>query len=878
MSIFDELPADAFGESPAPATTAPPKSAFDALPAEAFGDPAGVQQSAITAPTGLTPPAAPVEAVGPRPNPLAGSGMGLSLPSIVDTVAPQKPYTQAVPEEQRREASAIRRDMQARGEDPSVLIPQRDDPQTFQLAGVDKNEFYDALAQAAGTARGYFELEQASKRDGTPIPDRFRIPREKARDLSGKVADAYLKRLADYASYQVNTGQPLNSGYVAQQVANNVGDYVPFSPTGLAKMAELNAIAKKAEAGSELTQGEQDRMRLFTAELKADKTFAGGALDMAYKSFPYAAEFVATGGLGGAARAATKKTLTAAIEKAGLQTVVKSLEKTAATRIPAKVAERTLLDMGEGAARMAMDPAGLGEETLRRMLPGIDMQRDGEDFRAVMQAENPGDGFLDALGKAALNNTFENMGELAGKSLIEPAMQKMGRNAAKVEILKQWMASGTARTLKDARRFLEKTGWNGMVGEIAEEYYTSALQGGAGTQGDGAGFDNAVQQVLDTVANTPQMALSFLPMQAMGVAGAAQNNRNRQKVLDFKRDERGRLQEQRQKRDQAAAIMQERGFPAYLIDRMQTAKTPEQMAGAFDAMREHVAWQQGEQSDLAAAMLDAAEELDANVAAVDAEGKATFGRIGTSPGGGTMAAAQYEREQAAAAEKDRASGRDVQIATTNGRESTRMPEQKAEKPQKAPKPTRTLKDFGGLDPEAMGLKPVPSEEEARQSPNYMEYRRAGMADADAVRAAQGDLVDSGEPVGIEFPATAEDLFGKPASEAEQGAAALRDARAGKPLRFEQAPAEEIQQTQEYRELRRAGLTHLDAVAQIRKNEAEGTAEAGPDAEPNGLNPIAPAGEGTGQGQVPQRSPPAGGPNAERLAELRDLGWTAEGER
>lgn len=869
MSIFDELPADAFGEAPAPATTTPPKSAFDALPADAFGEPAGVQQSAITAPTGLTQPAAPVQGVGPRPNPLAGSGMGLSLPapSVVDEMAAAKPYTERVPAQQRMEASAIRGDMQARGEDPSVLIPQRDDPQTFQLAGVDKTEFYDALAQAAGTSRGYYEFEQANKRDGTPIPEQFRAPREKARALSGKVADAYLKRLADYASYQVNTGQPLNSGYVAQQVANNVGDYVPFSPTGLAKMAELNAIAQKAEAGSELTQGEQDRMRLFSAELKADKTFAGGALDMAYKSFPYAAEFVATGGLGGAARAATKKTLTAAVEKAGLQTVVKSLEKTAATRIPAKMAERVLLDMGEGAARAAADPAGLGEETLRRMMPGFDMQRDGEDFRAVMQTEKPGDGFLDALGKAALNNTFENMGELFGSSVIEPAMQKIGKNAAKVEIVKKWMASVPGRTLKDARKFLEKTGWNGMVGEIAEEYYTSALQGGFGTQGDGAGFDNAVAQVLDTVANTPQMFVSFLPMQAMGVAGATQNNRQRAQRRDALQADRANLQEARTARDHAAVMMAERGFPLDLIDRMKSAKTAQQMAGAFDAMREHVAWQQGEQSDLAAAMLDAAEELDANVAAVDSEGKATFGRIGTSPGGGTKAAKDYEAEQASAAELDRASARDVQLQTRSV--PTATPGQAA-KPTKAPKPTRTLKDFGGLDPEAMGLKPeepaapMPSEDEARQTPNYMEYRRSGLSDADAVRAAQGDLVDRKEPVGVQFPATAEDIFGKPASIEEQGRMAKRDAQAGKPLTFEQAPADPVQGTQEYRELRRAGLSHLDAVAQIRKenDNAEVQMQGQGQGRQTLLKPGPQADEGTGQGQVAERSPSAGGPVTE----------------
>ncbi len=256
---------------------------------------------------------------------------------------------------------------------------------------------------------------------------------------------------------------------------------VPFVGAALevGDLLRILELAKKEEAGKELSQDEKILLNSFAAYTHARNNFDPGFLDrsveMAVEMAPYVLEFAATSGLYALGRKGGTKGVQWLIERAvGRRITGRAFEKLARR----EAGERVAMTLGE---RAITAPARVGgfllggavqapampeflSETVRRQLPEYRLAESVLGQQISRELDEAGEDFWTALTKAYGLTAVETITERTGGA-VSWIQHRLKRRFLQRFLAKRGITEMTPRV----RGFIQRMGWNGLVGEIFEE-------------------------------------------------------------------------------------------------------------------------------------------------------------------------------------------------------------------------------------------------------------------------------------------------------------------------------------------------------------------------------------------------------------------------
>ncbi len=281
--------------------------------------------------------------------------------------------------------------------------------------------------------------------------------------------------------------RPGFAGTMAEEIGRPGGlvSRVPF--VGVAAEAvdllQLKSAATRIEAGKG-TGRDWETVAGYLEEVareSRDRTVRGKAAAIVVEALPWAAEWIATGGIIGAVRPAAKR----AVKEAG-----EAVFRTGLSR-----AVQELIDAGGAAARGTVArtlaaPHRIAAEAIRRRVPEFEVEpADGQALDFVVRT--PDEGLLESLGKGVLDTSIEIFSEQTGRPLriiggamagapgIRVPVRKLGE--LKAGLVGSLMAK-RGWTLPQAARFLQTAGYDGVLEEIGEERVGEVLRAVTGLQ------------------------------------------------------------------------------------------------------------------------------------------------------------------------------------------------------------------------------------------------------------------------------------------------------------------------------------------------------------------------------------------------------------
>lgn len=272
---------------------------------------------------------------------------------------------------------------------------------------------------------------------------------------------------------------------------------IPFisSAGDIAEIVRVSQAGDKLMKGETLTREEQIELREFHNRLTQNPSLGYQIADTVSALPAFVGEFVLTGGVASAGKKLTLKGLEKLVTKEGMA----KLESNLAGRI----AKKSIANIGAGVLQTI--PAGL-----TRIPAG-----------ALYRHEVQGDDFVPALAKSLTDQFIEVTSERAG-GLLEHIPVPKRLSAIRDALTARWLGQGEGRTMAQLQKVIEKTGWNGVLGEMFEERVGDIAKYATGLQ------DNALPSPEQLLVE----GISFsIPGIAERSAGAISQRVDRQRVV-----------------------------------------------------------------------------------------------------------------------------------------------------------------------------------------------------------------------------------------------------------------------------------------------------------------------------------------------------------
>lgn len=282
--------------------------------------------------------------------------------------------------------------------------------------------------------------------------------KQKQKEFEQKYEEAYAYKDLERLQKKIEEG----GGKLPKQTAadvmqeTKVEKYLPFVSAipDIVNSVQIYQSAKRLEKGEE-TMVDIYRLSKFRAEQERDKTFGAKVASVLTELPSFGGELLATGGIYTAGKAAT--------EKAIVETLEKSLGKTVgriATKSVANIVGGTLQTIPARAGEIA---AG----TVQNMIPEYSFTKNElGKLQPVISGE--GDDLWSALAKSGANQWVEVVTEHSGGMLYEMT-NPLKNQLLKVGVLKAFLKSNPTATSANFMKWVNRAGWNGVLGEMFEE-------------------------------------------------------------------------------------------------------------------------------------------------------------------------------------------------------------------------------------------------------------------------------------------------------------------------------------------------------------------------------------------------------------------------
>ncbi len=237
-----------------------------------------------------------------------------------------------------------------------------------------------------------------------------------------------------------------------RELSDTPGELIPFVGSSMEAgyIATLLSTANKLEAGEEVGKDELLALYQYVERSQRDKSWGFKVADIVANMIPWGLEFLLTGGVFTAGKAAGVKAGTLALKrfatKAGLKTL-KGLLKRYGIKITGIVAGGTLRSIPIGLTKV---PAATLEKQLQTTLVG--------DEESVWMS----------LVKSVGENWVETVSESAGE-LFAPLGVVIKGQLVKSGVFKAFLRANPTKRASDINKIMGKLGYNGIFGEMLEE-------------------------------------------------------------------------------------------------------------------------------------------------------------------------------------------------------------------------------------------------------------------------------------------------------------------------------------------------------------------------------------------------------------------------
>lgn len=290
-----------------------------------------------------------------------------------------------------------------------------------------------------------------------------------------KLGQAIANWKAIYSQFGGSGANPSDILYWAQRMPI-VGGVMQAVDTGAA------VVAQKKIADGTATDDDFNRFGQYVVdqEMKGQRTgFGQRVMDVATAIPGFGMEFAMGGSVVKGAVAGAGKMLGKEAAKAGAAGLLKRGAKATAFE----------------AARAAAMPQRIAESASRRMMDDFKLSED-EAGRVSMEIKGHGDGLGKAIGMGALDTFIETLTERSGGALVglpaKGARKALEKTIGKTEygqalsdfLMRKWIAAKPGRTPQAFSEYLKEFGYNGVVGELAEERAGDTLRGMTGVEKD----------------------------------------------------------------------------------------------------------------------------------------------------------------------------------------------------------------------------------------------------------------------------------------------------------------------------------------------------------------------------------------------------------
>jgi len=340
-----------------------------------------------------------------------------------------------------------------------------------------------------------------------------------------KTEEAYAA--ADLAKLQKNI--EAGGGKLPKQTAAEVvkekkpEDYLPVvsAVPNLVETVKLYQSAKRFEKGED-TLVDRYRLTKAAAEQERDSTFGAKVASVLTALPAFGGELALTGGVFSAGKKATEKAIS--------QTLEKALGKTAG-RIVTKSAGNIV------GGTLQTIPARGGEitvGTVQNMIPDYSFTKD-EVGKLSPVITGEGDNLFKAIAKSGANEWVEVVSEHSG-GLFNEMAAPLKNQILKIGILKSFLKSNPSAKTADFMKWVNRAGWNGVVGEMFEERVGEVARGvlsQVGLSEDGWKIPSKEQLAVELVSFSVPGAMIGVANK-ISQAGSVEKAMKKETMLDVK--------------------------------------------------------------------------------------------------------------------------------------------------------------------------------------------------------------------------------------------------------------------------------------------------------------------------------------------------------
>jgi len=228
------------------------------------------------------------------------------------------------------------------------------------------------------------------------------------------------------------------------RLGTNIPDYIPFSPSKLLALAEINMIGRKASAYQaweerraaaeaagqplpdddqppELTRLEKAKLDEFVADQalrrEVGQTMGANVASGVANLFPFVAEIAMTGGLAAGARSMTARAAERGVRGVAGRAAAESLGKYTRDKLTGRLVRGVAERMGGASlARVAATPHGFAADYLERRMPSMQVLPEaapgsGRELQAVSPGQTSGDAAWNTLKSRWIMYGAEEAGE-----------------------------------------------------------------------------------------------------------------------------------------------------------------------------------------------------------------------------------------------------------------------------------------------------------------------------------------------------------------------------------------------------------------------------------------------------------------------------------
>lgn len=285
-----------------------------------------------------------------------------------------------------------------------------------------------------------------------------------------KVEKAYEEAYAYEDLQKLQKSMEAGGGKLPKQTAGNVlqetkpEKYLPFvsAVPDIINSYQVYQSAKRVEAGTN-TIVDDYRLSKFAAESQRDKTFGAKVTSVLTQLPSFGAELLLTGGVFAAGKEATEKAVTTTLEKA--------LGKTAG-----RIAAKSVANVAGGTLQTIPARAGeIAAGTIQNMIPEYGFSKN-ELGQLQPVVSGKGEDIWKAAAQSLSNEWVEVVSEHSG-GIFNEAAAPIKNQLLKIGVLKSFLKANPAAKTADFMKWVNRAGWNGVLGEMGEERVGEAARG-----------------------------------------------------------------------------------------------------------------------------------------------------------------------------------------------------------------------------------------------------------------------------------------------------------------------------------------------------------------------------------------------------------------